>query len=155
MLRARRWYHILSRDEKARAAAEKRRAKAKKVISRPIRHPNFKNLSNLQAIAAMHDADVGACLFRPSEKGTDQITLTIKVRLSLRCRQAAMLRRHCHKDHPQRCLHGLLSGGALCAPVAAAKIGLWPTPMVQSSHAAPVCAGARSGADSCEQPGPG
>ena len=87
----RRWYHILSRDEKARAAAEKRRAKAKKVISRPIRHPNFKNLSNLQAIAAMHDADVGACLFRPSEKGTDQITLTIKVRLGLRCRQAAML----------------------------------------------------------------
>ena len=67
-------------------AAEKRRAKAKKVISRPIRHPNFKNLSNLQAIAAMHDADVGACMFRPSEKGTDQITLTIKVQ----CRQAAM-----------------------------------------------------------------
>ena len=92
VLRARRWYHILSRDEKARAAAEKRRAKAKKVISRPIRHPNFKNLSNLQAIAAMHDADVGACLFRPSEKGTDQITLTIKVRLGLRCRQAVMLR---------------------------------------------------------------
>ena len=28
----------------------------------------------------MHEADVGACMFRPSEKGTDQITLTIKVR---------------------------------------------------------------------------
>lgn len=48
-------------------------------MHRPIRHPNFKNLTALQATETMRDLEVGTCLFRPSSRGTDQITLTIKV----------------------------------------------------------------------------
>ncbi len=78
-----RWYHILTREERQKARDEKKRAlKSRQLIHRPIRHPYFKNLSALQTAEALRDADVGACLFTPSTRGTDQITLTMKVHLS-------------------------------------------------------------------------
>ena len=81
---------------------EKRRAqKSRKLISRPIRHPYFKNLSALQTADALRDSDVGACLFTPSSRGTDQITLTIKVCLS------AELANTCHEYKPETSPTGL------------------------------------------------
>jgi len=75
-----RWYHILTREEHDKALAEKRRAtKGRQLIHRPIRHPYFKNLTALQTAEALRDSDVGACLFTPSSRSTDQIKMTIKV----------------------------------------------------------------------------
>ena len=52
-----RHYHVLSDQELAReATAKARSAKARQFVSRPIRHPNFKNVSALQAAELLRSA---------------------------------------------------------------------------------------------------
>lgn len=71
---------MLSEHEKALKAVEKSKAaRARAFVSRPIRHPTFKNVNALKATELLKDADVGACLLRPSSRGFTSIILTIKV----------------------------------------------------------------------------
>eukprot|EP00884_Botryococcus_braunii_P001188 jgi/Botrbrau1/1106/Bobra.0162s0007.1 len=78
-------YHILSPEEMAAARrreheeARVQRAKSLAFVSRPIRHPAFKNVSATQAVELLEERDVGDCVIRPSPKGTNLIALTIKV----------------------------------------------------------------------------
>ena len=50
----------------------------KKFIPRRINHPKFLNVNSAAAVEKLRDADIGEFLFRPSSKGTDNITLTWK-----------------------------------------------------------------------------
>lgn len=50
--------------------------------NRPIRHPNFKNVSMAVAADQIRGAEIGEIIIRPSAKATDRICLTMKVGLS-------------------------------------------------------------------------
>lgn len=74
------YYYVLSEAEKAqRAVAEAKAQRSRQIVSRPIRHPYFKNVNAPQATELLKDAAVGSYLLRPSSRGITQITLTIKV----------------------------------------------------------------------------
>ena len=45
---------------------------------RRINHPKFRNVNSMRAIQELQDKEVGEFLFRPSSKGTDNLTLTWK-----------------------------------------------------------------------------
>lgn len=72
---------MVSEEEKAARKKAEARQRSRHIISRPIRHPYFKNVNAPQATELLAEAEVGAYLLRPSSRGTSQITLTIKVRL--------------------------------------------------------------------------
>lgn len=60
----------------ARAAA----AKAKTFVARPIRHPNFRNVSLEEGVLLLAEQPAGEPLLRPSHKGTHLIVLCLKAR---------------------------------------------------------------------------
>jgi transcription elongation factor SPT6 len=45
---------------------------------RRINHPKFKNLSSKKALDELAEKEIGEYIFRPSSKGTNNITLTWK-----------------------------------------------------------------------------
>jgi len=88
-----RFYHVLSEEElrAARLAARAAAAKAKTFVARPIRHPNFRNVSAEEAVELLGAAPPGEPLLRPSGRGTHLLVLSLKVarpRRSLRCWRA-------------------------------------------------------------------
>ena len=48
-------------------------------VSRPIRHPLFKNYTMVEAADALAGSEVGECLFRPSPRGTHQLCVSVKL----------------------------------------------------------------------------
>jgi len=49
---------------------------------RRIGHPNFKNGTAEQVASFLASAPVGECIFRPSSKGADHLTATVKLSAS-------------------------------------------------------------------------
>ena len=49
-------------------------------MARPIRHPNFRNVSLEEGVLALAEQPVGEPLLRPSHKGTHLIVLCLKAR---------------------------------------------------------------------------
>ena len=78
-------YHVRTMDEiRAEANAKRqqlqqRKDKNKEPFHRPIRHPNFKNISMMKAAEDLTRGEVGDVIVRPSHKSSDQICLTMKV----------------------------------------------------------------------------
>lgn len=62
-------------EEDAKKALQKRTAYIKRVIS----HPSFRNFTFKDAELHLQDLDTGECVFRPSSKGSDHLTVTWKV----------------------------------------------------------------------------
>lgn len=51
------------------------------LTKRTIDHPNFKNVSQTEAVQLLEDMSEGEAIFRPSTKSINMIILTIKVSL--------------------------------------------------------------------------
>ena len=51
---------------------------ARRFIPRRVNHPRFINVNSATAVEKLRDVEVGEFYFRPSSKGTDNITLTWK-----------------------------------------------------------------------------
>lgn len=75
-------YHMLTDEElrAARLAARAAAAKAKTFVARPVRHPNFRNVSLEEGVALLDEQPVGEPLLRPSHRGTHLIVLCLKAR---------------------------------------------------------------------------
>ncbi|KAK9807078.1 hypothetical protein WJX73_001549 [Symbiochloris irregularis] len=76
-------YHVKSeaekREERAKALKEERAKRNREFPHRPIRHPNFKNISMMAATEEVKDGDVGTCILRPSPKGPNELCMTLKL----------------------------------------------------------------------------
>ncbi|XP_065055474.1 transcription elongation factor SPT6-like isoform X4 [Rhopilema esculentum] len=66
-------------EEDAKKALMKRTAYIKRVIS----HPAFKNFTFRDAEKFLEDLEQGECVFRPSSKGSDHLTVTWKVHTAI------------------------------------------------------------------------
>lgn len=75
------WYQIPTEEDRAKLQAERSRSQRKQqFVSRTIFHPSFKNVSMPEAIALLgKEGETSRWLFRPSNKGTHQISITMKL----------------------------------------------------------------------------
>ncbi|KAL0039173.1 hypothetical protein WJX77_010168 [Trebouxia sp. C0004] len=77
-------YRAPSDEERAKLQAERNRNQRKQqFVSRTIFHPSFKNVSMPEAIGFLgKEGETSRWLFRPSNKGTHQISITMKLHTS-------------------------------------------------------------------------
>ncbi|KAL3162429.1 hypothetical protein ABBQ32_010098 [Trebouxia sp. C0010 RCD-2024] len=76
-----RYYEAPTEEDRAKLQAERNRSQRKQqFVSRTIFHPSFKNVSMPEAIALLgKEGETSRWLFRPSNKGTHQISITMKL----------------------------------------------------------------------------
>lgn len=90
-----RFYYVLTEEEEEARKRATLKKHASTLIRRPIKHPNFHNVTPLQATEMLRDANLGAFLLRPSIKhATSAIAITIKVHTHLHC----LLGKPCYQE---------------------------------------------------------
>ena len=70
---------IMAGSTLKRSVIAPRKAKKKQFQDRPIDHPMFKNISHGDAEKMLEPRAIGSFVFRPSSKGNDHLSLTMKV----------------------------------------------------------------------------
>jgi transcription elongation factor SPT6 len=72
------WFYIDPADLENKKMIEEEKQRNAKYIPRRITHKRFRNMSLLRANEFLSGKDVGEFVFRPSSRGDDHLTLTIK-----------------------------------------------------------------------------
>eukprot|EP00831_Metopus_contortus_P077543 TRINITY_DN7306_c0_g1_i2.p1 TRINITY_DN7306_c0_g1~~TRINITY_DN7306_c0_g1_i2.p1 ORF type:complete len:469 (-),score=139.78 TRINITY_DN7306_c0_g1_i2:99-1505(-) len=75
----RRWLYINEKDLDNKKLMEDERKKSVKYTARKISHKNYKNVSFMKANEYLKTKESGEFLFRPSSRGNDHLTLTMKL----------------------------------------------------------------------------